>query len=249
MIISHTHEFIFLKPRKVAGTSIEIALSKFLDESDIVTRISADDEADRVGRGYLGARNYKKSLRELVTGLTLKDLKSLARCESPQKYYNHISAAHVRDLIGLETWERYKKISVVRNPWDYAISFFFYANGRDTEVDFDRWCIQNSKLLKRNIEQYQIDNEIVVDHFIRFEDFHDDMLKLEDSIPGLVGLYDTFRSISAKGGIRPKKGASVQEFFSKNSELDDLFLDLFEFEIDRFGYTKAQCGDMTGACD
>ena len=51
MIISHKYKYIFLKTNKTAGTSIEIALSKHCDHNDIITPISAEDEAIRkIGR-------------------------------------------------------------------------------------------------------------------------------------------------------------------------------------------------------
>lgn len=40
IIISHKHRFIFIKTRKTAGTSIEIFLSRFCGDNDIVTPIS-----------------------------------------------------------------------------------------------------------------------------------------------------------------------------------------------------------------
>ena len=58
MIISHAHKFIFLKTNKTAGTSIEIALSKFCGPSDIITPISPEDEEMRRKLGYLGSQNY-----------------------------------------------------------------------------------------------------------------------------------------------------------------------------------------------
>jgi hypothetical protein len=39
MIISHEHKFIFVKTRKTAGTSIEIALSKFCGPDDVICPI------------------------------------------------------------------------------------------------------------------------------------------------------------------------------------------------------------------
>ena len=43
MIASHQHRFIFLKTRKTAGTSVEIALSKVCGPDDIITEISPED--------------------------------------------------------------------------------------------------------------------------------------------------------------------------------------------------------------
>jgi hypothetical protein len=37
MIVSHKYKFIFLKTKKTAGTSIEISLSRYCDEDDIIT--------------------------------------------------------------------------------------------------------------------------------------------------------------------------------------------------------------------
>ena len=45
VIASHQHRFIFLKTRKTAGTSVEIALSKVCGPDDVITEISPEDEA------------------------------------------------------------------------------------------------------------------------------------------------------------------------------------------------------------
>jgi hypothetical protein len=51
LIISHRHRFIFLKTRKTAGTSVEIALSRFCGPDDVIRR-SPGDEALRRELGY-----------------------------------------------------------------------------------------------------------------------------------------------------------------------------------------------------
>jgi len=58
MIISHEHKFIFIKTNKTAGTSIEIALSKYCGSNDIITPISDEDEEIRRQLGYRGPQNY-----------------------------------------------------------------------------------------------------------------------------------------------------------------------------------------------
>jgi hypothetical protein len=51
MIFSKRHKFIFIKGRKVAGTSTEIALSTICGPDDIITPIGQSDEMMRVVRG------------------------------------------------------------------------------------------------------------------------------------------------------------------------------------------------------
>ena len=58
MIVSHAHKFVFLKTKKTAGTSIELALSTLCGDDDIITPLTEIDEAQRAsGRG---AQNWRK---------------------------------------------------------------------------------------------------------------------------------------------------------------------------------------------
>ena len=43
MIVSHSRKFIFLKTRKTAGTSLEIALSKYCGPEDVLAPIDFDE--------------------------------------------------------------------------------------------------------------------------------------------------------------------------------------------------------------
>lgn len=58
MIISHKYRYIFLKTNKTAGTSVEIALSRFCGPDDIITPITPEDEEIRRELGYPGPQNY-----------------------------------------------------------------------------------------------------------------------------------------------------------------------------------------------
>ena len=65
MIVSHHRKFIFIKPKKVAGTSLEIALSKHCDQNDILTPFGEEDENYRASLGYVTSRNYKTPIQDL----------------------------------------------------------------------------------------------------------------------------------------------------------------------------------------
>src|SRR5262245_48596163 len=57
MILSLEHKLIFLRTKKTAGTSIELALSELCGPDDIITPLTREDEARRAGRR--GAQNWR----------------------------------------------------------------------------------------------------------------------------------------------------------------------------------------------
>ena len=70
MIISHKNKFIFLKPKKVAGTSMEIFLSQFCGDNDVITQIGTENlrvrskiykgPINHLGDNYLSINNLVK---------------------------------------------------------------------------------------------------------------------------------------------------------------------------------------------
>ncbi len=102
MIISHRHKFIFLKPRKVAGTSVEVALAQHCGDDDIVTPIGAfnpkwdDDPYAHPGKKWPG-------------------------------YGRHATLKRVRMTLGRELWDAYFKFAITRNPWDLVVSQYHWA--------------------------------------------------------------------------------------------------------------------------
>lgn len=77
MIISHEHKFIFLKTRKTAGTSVELALRQLCGPDDIIAPIGNAEERRQQslhyqGRPPIGAccnnRIFVAAIRALVIG-------------------------------------------------------------------------------------------------------------------------------------------------------------------------------------
>ena len=58
VIVSHEHEFVFLKTRKTAGTSIEVALARMIEPGAIVTSEFGPVVGTHTGPAALGFVAY-----------------------------------------------------------------------------------------------------------------------------------------------------------------------------------------------
>jgi hypothetical protein len=239
MIISHDHRLIFLKPQKVAGTSFEIALSRYLGPHDIVTPVVPEDEAVRRKAGYREAQNYTFTPRALLQQRKYKEIaKALLRRRMPRKYFHHIPASAVKRRVGEAVWNGYLKVSIVRNPWDIVVSKFYWDQGRDADIaDLTRWSLANPAFFAFNRRMYLIDETPVIDHFLRYEHFRDDILALEETRPALAGLADTLAGIKAKGASRKPGSRNLPAIYAAHPKVNALIEVFFDYEITRFSYT------------
>ena len=74
--MSHRHRFVFLKPRKAAGTSVEIALSRDCGPDDIVTPLWEPDEELRRAEGGVGPQNHQSPPLPRATASSLPYLRA-----------------------------------------------------------------------------------------------------------------------------------------------------------------------------
>lgn len=169
MLISHRHKFIFTKTVKTAGTSVESYFERYcMPEGEWREEHQRDSYESEFGViGYRGK----------ISG------------EKP-KWYHHMPASEIRTLVGDEIWNSYFKFTVIRNPWDKAISAYYHF-GEDYKMKLSRKLFQ--KILKpsctlkqisflnwltdekppRDRNKYLINDEVCVDEFIRFENLSD----------------------------------------------------------------------------
>ena len=226
MIISHKHKFIFLKTGKTAGTSVEIALSKFCGANDIVTKISEVDEETRKSLGYTGAQNYKGNRAP-----AFKWIKSLLGKPEAATFFNHMPATRVRALISREIWDSYFKFCIERNPWDKTVSYYYWKNRSEPRPPMIDWLNKGAhKVLQdRGRQLYTIDGNIVVDQVIKYENLADDL----ETIRLKIGLPEPLELPNAKSSIR-KDRRHYQEIFS--DEERQIIAKDFAYEIRTFGY-------------
>lgn len=177
MIISHSRRFIFIKSFKTAGTSIEAALSNHCGGEDIVVPINDfshnRDPEGRIEHRAMNADAYYRNIGQ------------------------HVDAATIKSRVSAEVWNSYFKISLARNPWDRALSFFFWDNRQDPSltppkrfyhrlgVKYDDFTplkrrfteYVKSGALESNDRFYVIDDQLCANFVIRYEhlehDYHE----------------------------------------------------------------------------
>ncbi len=237
MLISHRKCFIFTKTVKTAGTSVESYFEQFcMPEGEWQQSHSREEYISEEGIiGYRGQSTEEK------------------------KWYNHMSAKNIRDLIGQEIWDRYYKFTVVRNPFDKLISGFYfhrkYNKKRYSKVQrliayarsilniggiFDR--VQKKKEIELfrswiknggeilDRNKFMIDGELCVDYFIRFENLHGDIKHVCDR---LSIPFDPSRIPEFKKGVR-KHIIPIQDFY--DNETRQIVEEKYAWEIEKFGY-------------
>ncbi len=230
-IISHKYKFIFLKTGKTAGTSVEMALEPICGEQDICAPITVK-KTPRPGEESHRPRNH--------TGLFLpcfkrpygryasfsKEIKHVLR---RQKYTGHMTAIEVRSRLPRKIWEEYFKFTIVRNPWDYAVSKFFFAQRHKNEqMPFEEWIRRN--IVNDGMGFYSLDGEVAVDHVLRYETLEQD---LEDCLKKL-GIEEPPKLPRAKAGFRPKN-SDYREVHTEETRKH--VAEVCRPMIDHFGYT------------
>jgi hypothetical protein len=197
MIISHEHKFIFLKTRKTAGSSIELALSHFCGSTDIVTPLSPHEETLRpVGPQNWRMHGWWQSPRPLFQRYWLK--------VSAEDYgfYNHIPAKKARALLNDDkVWQSYFKFTFERNPWDRQVSAYHFRYRRtDNPPPFSSYMHRRRRAWINNYEIYSIDGEPCVDFVGKFENLAADFRRALD----MIGL--TFNQDLPRAKVNPRRG-------------------------------------------
>lgn len=199
MIISHKHKFIFIKTFKVSGTSMEIALSRYLNDKDVLTPINLEDEIKRFKKtgklpqnysnNKIEENDYKKYIKKLTKKkLTKKKLNELEKKKDDRfkhiTFYNHMSAQKIKNQMNKSVWKSYFKFTIERNPYDKVISFMYFANRFKKILDTNKEIDKTIKLKKYlNYPLYTNRNKkIMVDYIIDYGSLKKDIKFVEKKL-------------------------------------------------------------------
>lgn len=166
MIISHRHRFVYVKTRKTASTSLEIALAKFCGPDDVITKIVAKDEAVRTRLGHPGPRN------ELVRDPSGRVVELL----------NHAPATAARDLLG-DRYREYFTFTIERNPFDRVISQYWWEAAALAEPPPIGDHLRASPVeVLSNWHLYADGERLIVDHVGRYESLAESLAFIAERI-------------------------------------------------------------------
>jgi hypothetical protein len=228
MIVSFSRRFIFIRTRKVASTSVEVFLSQFCGEDDIITPLSSEEQLlrpDVMPRNFhlpgYGKARALRIIGELVGRPAI----------GHGGFYNHMPAKEIRRLIGEEAWNRCYKISIERNPWDRQVSLYhWHYRHRDTKPSFDLFIRSPFHRKKSpNFDTYAIDGKIAVDCVCRYESLEDDLAAALERI----GIESKIQLPRTKSTHRTDR--AWRDYYTPKTR--DMVGEWYAREIAAFGYT------------
>lgn len=259
MVISHRHRFIFLHCRKAAGSALTSAITPWLGPSDVqignwgdsirsgsrlnrkaaTTLLMSPSAWKGFWRGWRRwgrVSGYRDSLPDAINSGIVRHARRRLGGNAA-----HATASDVRaNYPGC--FDAYFKFCVVRNPWDHALSDYYWrASYRGADVSFKEFLCRKLDRSRpdpeclisgptTNWEIYTIDDALAVDAVVCYEHLEQDLARISDRIGIEIGIDQVPR---AKGGIR--KDATGAELYDPESI--ELVRELYSQEIDWFGYT------------
>lgn len=249
MLLSHRYQFIFIRPLKIAGTSTESALSKHLEPGDYATKLPGGT-TNRVKPGVQVGSAWFWPHSQFYRPLRIR---------------SHTFLSYVYAVFPEEV-QNYKVISLTRNPWDRAVSRFFFQQRRTNMRERDlatqkaafirfthRWGphtwldnvlrLKRERALDNSRKLYFVDGQCRADYVIRFEHLEEDVNGLQD----YLGLPEkpTVEGIRLKTGTRPApKKHKWMDYYDDQTR--DLVAECCRWEIEQFGYDFEGKNELKG---
>ena len=246
-ILSHRYKFIFLKSRKTAGSSIEIALGPLCGPEDVLhptrdgrafglrERNNRKARADRAVSDYLGVA---WGLRRRPRQLQWKRIRKHAERILPD---SHTTAAEARQAVAPEHWNGYYKFCFERNPFDRLVSFYHWRTSKLEEKpafrEFALAAISDDGARQKryraarfpNRPFYLIDGELALERVCRFENLERELGEVAE----LLGIPWDGTLPNAKGSYRKER--TYREYY--DAELKRACERAFETELALFGFS------------
>lgn len=211
MLVSHRYNFIYLKARKVAGTSVESFLQRYC--------LSPENEKNFI---IAHDTDFTKSEYGIISGRM--------KGKENWNWYNHKEPIELRQQLGDNIWNNYIKICSVRNPYDMMVSWFHFMTGyqglKKEKFTIFVKNIQSHSLILKNKNIWSEDGEFNF-RYIRFENMEEDLKTImnELNLPDYQVELPHFKKSNR---------AEWRDYYT--IETKNIVYKLFEKEINHFNY-------------
>jgi len=157
-------------------------------------------------------------------------------------FRDHLTSKHMVNFLGQRVWDDLFTFTIVRNPWDRAVSFYNYLlkiNKHDKpSLSFKEHIIDLKRIYKENnfakrrlrhgcYEYISDNNEIIVDKVIRFEDREEELKEISEKIGFELSMTEHREKILGK--------KSYNEFYDNESRR--IIEEIYAKDIEEFGYS------------
>ncbi len=178
MIVSYSRNFIFIKTKKTAGSTVEAVLAASCSKDDIVTfpsvkyvglgtdlTFTAPDDEERPGERIRKEREKRRD----------------------GGFYSHMPADEAYPKIDPAFWSSATKLTVERHPYEKAVSqaYFRISTKNRFQKEFPAFL---DDVVRRGeyagFPRWSIDGKVVIDEFIRQENLKADL----DRVGALLGI-------------------------------------------------------------
>jgi hypothetical protein len=202
MLVSHRKQFIFVKTSKTAGTSVESYFEQFCLPEGEWQQCHFRDEVDDKN-GMIGYRGL-----------------------APQgcRLFNHMSAAEIKAAISLQKWQEYFKFSIIRNPFDRVVSWYFFQRKYIQKINLNSWprkqVIDDFRYFANSSHflltpQISVNGSVDMDFLILYEDLEKGLAHVchHLNIPFVPNNLPTFKS-----GIRDNN-FSIADLYDNETKM------------------------------
>ena len=176
VLVKNKYNFIYIKNKKVAGTSVESFFGQFCINPKKIYDFKEETFQSIDDYGIIGSR---------LSGMREDDI-----------WKNHIDALSIKTNLGDDIFNKYFKFCVIRNPYDIMVSSYFYSKSKADFKDYAKTKILN------HLDICNINNRSVCDFYIRYEHLLEDIQTVCKILN--IDNYDINSLPQFKTNIRPK---------------------------------------------
>jgi len=267
MILNNHYKFLFLNQRRTSSTTLETMLSGICAPDDIISKINRVSEDSRNELGGKSPQNHLEPTKPYTYGLFLDsnisncvfhNIKQLIKYiplsqklgysdsprfhgwklkEANQKFYAHMPVSLLLKHIGEEKFNGLFKFTVVRNPFDQFLSWYFWqqaTGGRSVRSEFKPFLRKRAEeFFDSNKRVILVNGKTVVDDVLRYEHLVEDFFRINKKLNLPEKTIQSYDEITTNGFTRKTRGYDLID-----TEAKELIIEKADYFFTQFGYSR-----------